>query len=215
MNLKEKLLSQGKTRWLDIGSAENFEEGFFYMDILPLKSFKTKSIKNVEKKYGKKYFHHDITNLSEKAIKELGKFDYIRMQHTFEHFSYEGGQEALKNCAKLLKKDGTLTISVPDLRIHVQRYLNNDYKKWDGFKWWALKRIPANSPSSFFFSIFAYSMPWEQHKWCYDYEGLEFQLKKTKQFKDIRELKLDNELTNVPFTHNRPEEDVCIIATRK
>lgn len=36
MNLKEKLISENKTRWLDIGNGGNFEDGFYYMDILPL-----------------------------------------------------------------------------------------------------------------------------------------------------------------------------------
>lgn len=215
MNLKEKLLAEGKTRWLDIGSAENFEEGFFYMDILPIKSFKAGTIRDDVERYGDKYFQADITNLKDEQIKRFGKFDYIRMQHTFEHFTYEEGQKALKNCAKLLKKGGFITISVPDLRVHIQKYLNNGYEKWTGFKWWAHKRIPKNSPNSFYFSIFAHSMPWERHMWCYDYEGLEYQLKKSQAFKDIKELGANDELANVPFTHNRPEEDVCVIAAKK
>lgn len=215
MNLKEKLLAEGKVRWLDIGSAENFEEGFFYLDKLPLESFKTEKIRNVSKKYGDKYFEMDIANLKDAEFKKLGIFDYIRMQHTFEHLTYEDGQKALRNCAKLLNKGGIISISVPDLRIHIQRYLKSDYKKWNGFKWWALKRIPVNAPNSYYFSIFVYSMPWEEHKWCYDYEGLEFQLKKTRMFKDIRELKLSDAMANVPFTHNRPEEDVCAFAIKK
>lgn len=215
MNLKEKLMQEGRTRWLDIGSAENFEEGFHYMDILSLKSYKTESIENVEVLYSDRYFEKDIRSLSDEEADDIGKFDYIRMQHLLEHLTYEEGQNALENSAKLLKKGGVITISVPNLKVHIQKYLNDEYKNWKGFQWWAHKRIPKDAPKSFYFSIFAHSMSWEKHKWCYDYEGLEFQLKKTKQFKDIRELKASDELANVPFTHNRPEEDVCVIATKK
>jgi len=207
MNLKEKLIKEQKNRWLDVGNGGNFEEGFYYLDTLP--------VTKVKSKYRKNYFEMNICRLSNDDIKKLGKFDYIRMQHLFEHLSYEEGKEALKNCAELLNKNGIITISTPDLRVYINKYLNNDYKKWDGFKCWAHKRIPLSSPNSFYFSIFAHSMPWEQHKWCYDGEGLIYQVKKSGKYKNIRELKINDELANNPFTHNRPEEDVCVIAARK
>ena len=89
------------------------------------------------------------------------------MQHAFEHFEFEDVNKILSNCAKLLNEDGYLIITTPDLKVHINNYLNNGYKKWNGFKWWAHKRIPMNSPMSFYFSVFAHSMPWEKHKWCY------------------------------------------------
>lgn len=57
-------------------------------------------------------------------------------------------------------------------------------------------------------------MPFESHKWCYDYEGLKYILEEIGEFENIKELKLNDELTNIPFTHNRPEEDVCIVAQK-
>jgi len=35
MILKEKLIKENKTIWLDIGCGKNFEEGFYYLDIKP------------------------------------------------------------------------------------------------------------------------------------------------------------------------------------
>ncbi len=192
---------------MDIGNGGNFEEGFYYLDVLQL---------NAEHNdMASKYFMKDILKLSVDDIVEMGKFDYIRMQHFFEHLTLEEGQIALKNISKLLKPAGIITISTPDLRIHIKKYLNDGYKGWEGFKWWTNKRISEDAPNSYYFSIFAYSMPWEQHKWCYDYEGLEYQLKTSGKFRDVKELKLADQLANIPFTHNRPEEDVCIIATKK
>jgi len=206
MNLKEKLIKENRNRWLDIGCGNNFEDGFYYLDIL----FK----KNVKMHARNRYFEKDIININRKTFKELGKFDLIRMQHCFEHFSYEEGAKVLKNCYKLLNKGGIILISTPDLRIHIQTYLNDGYKNWKGFQWWAHKRIPSGAPNSFYFSIFAYSMLWESHKWCYDFEGLKYQLEKCGGYKNIKELKQNDELAVCPFTHNRPEEDVCIIATK-
>lgn len=207
MNLKEKLLQEGKTRWLDIGPGGNFDDNFYYMDIFP------EGV--IDPKFRDRYFRNDIVNSSEEIPAKLGKFDFIRMQHIIEHLSYEDGRRALKNCAKLLKQNGLILITTPDLNIHVKKYLHDRYKNLEEFKWWANRRIPQDAPNSFYFSVFAHGIPYGgSHKWCYDFEGLKYQLEICGEFKDIRELKQDNPLANIPFTHNRPEEDVCVIATK-
>ena len=206
MNLKEKLIKENKNRWLDIGCGGNFESGFHYLDIFP------EGI--INPKFKKRYFRVDILNFSEAERKKLGKFDLVRMQHFLEHFSYEDGKQILENCAKMLKKNGVILITVPNLKIHIEKYLNDEYKNWKGFKWWANKRIPEDAPNSFYFSIFSYSMPYESHKWCYDFEGLKYLLELTDEYKNIKELKVNDPLAKVPFTHNRPEEDVCTVANK-
>lgn len=207
MVIKELLIKQNKTKWLDIGCGGVFDDDFYYIDLFPEGA--------INPKFKNRYFRIDILNSPKQELDKLGKFDLVRMQHTFEHFTYEEGQKVLKNCAFLLEKDGYILISTPDLKIHINKYLNNEYKNWKGFKWWANKRIPENAPNSFYFSIFAHSMPFEQHKWCYDYEGLEFILRGVGEFENIKELKVTDELADIPFTHNRPEEDVCVIAQKK
>ena len=93
--------------------------------------------------------------------------------------------------------------------------MNNEYKNWNKFKKWANKRIPSNAPSSFYFSIYTHSLIITQHKWCYDYAGLKYLIKLSHCYKNIKELKFTNKLSTYPFTHNRPEEDLCVIATNK
>jgi len=207
MNLREKLIREKRTRWLDIGSGGIFDDDFYYADTFP-DNF-------VQSEKRKRYFRINIIYSTPKELAPLGKFDFIRMQHVFEHFSFEEARTVLQNCSRLLKKGGALLITVPDLRTHINHYLKKDYKKWAVFKNWAENRVPPNSPDSFYFSMFAHSMPYEAHKWCYDFDGLQFQLKKSRRFKNIRELKLKNPLSGIPFTHNRPEEDLCMIAYRK
>lgn len=207
MNLKEKLLKANRKRWLDIGCGGNLELGFYYLDIFP------EGI--INPRFKKRYFRVDVLNFSETERKRLGKFDLVRMQHFLEHFSYEDGKQILKNCTKILRKNGIILITTPDLKIHIKKYLNNGYKNWENFKWWANKRIPKDAPNSFYFSIFAHSMLYEPHKWCYDYEGLKYLLESIKEYKNIKELKVSDSLSNYPFTHNRPEGVICIIANRK
>jgi hypothetical protein len=64
------------------------------------------------------------------------------------------------------------------------------------------QRIAKDAPNSFYFSIFAHSMIYESHKWCYDNDGLIYQLKKSNKFKNIWELKHSGSLALNPFTHN-------------
>lgn len=206
MTLREKLIKENKNKWLDIGCNKNFEEGFYYLDIFPKK--------NIPSKYRKRYFKINILNASSKELKTIGKFDLVRMQHVLEHFSYEEGKIVIKNIVRFLKKDGYVIITAPNLRINIKKYLKNEYKKWKAFKWWAIKRVPKDAPASFYFSVFAYSLPITPHKWCYDYEGLKYLLKSSGFFRNIKELKFNNSSASFPFTHNRPEEDVCIIARR-
>ena len=131
------------------------------------------------------------------------------MQHVFEHFSPEDGLTVLNNCASLLNPEGYLLISTPDLKKYIGFYLTDQIR--NNYEW-ALNRIKKESPNSFYFSVFTHSVKHERHEWCYDAEGLIYQINRTKKFKNIKEITLTDELANIPFTHNRPNEDVCVLA---
>jgi predicted SAM-dependent methyltransferase len=206
MSLKENLIKQNKTRWLDVGCGRNFEEGFFFLDKLPKKFINPKGVD--------KYFKVDLLNATESQLKILGKFDFIRMQHIMEHFSLEEGGKVLRAISGLLKDDGVVLITVPDLRINVKKYISKEFKKWTVFNSWAWKVIPKDSPDSFYFSVYTHSLPVTPHKWCYDYEGLKYLLEHSGLFKKIKKIDIEDKLANVPFTHNRPEEDLCIMANK-
>ena len=206
MKLRDQLVRDQKLRWIDIGCGGNFEDGFDYLDIF------AEDI--VEPHLRLRYHRVDILNSDSAAFSELGVYDLVRLQHTLEHFSLEEARQVLINCAALLERGGVLLITVPDLRVHIEKYLSDGYKDWEGFKDWALKRIPEDAPASFFFSIFTHSMPYESHRWCYDAPGLEFLLQKATQYEVIRELKFTDPEASQPFTHNRPEEDLCFVAKR-
>lgn len=202
IGLNAKLIAENKSNWLDIGCGGKFEENFRYLDKFPIETIEKKDL----------YFQADIVNLSSEEINKIGKYDLIRMQHVFEHFTPEDGLKVLDNCAKLLNSDGYILISTPDLNKFIALYLNSEIRNYYD---WAKKRIDVDSPDSFYFSIFTHSVMYEKHEWCYDAKGLIYQLEKSGKFKNIQELKLDHELASIPFTHNRPIEDVCVLAQLK
>ncbi len=206
--LRAKLLEQGRNRWLDMGSSGKFSDNFFFADLYPKEEAKPE-LKD-------RYFQFNATEvLTDKQVSEMGTFDLIRMQHVFEHFTPEGGQIALQNCGQLLNAGGYILISVPDLEIFIKRYRRKCVDKDWPFKDWAESRIEAGAPQSFYFSIFSHSVLYQSHQWCYDFDGLEYSLAKTGLYTNIKRLGLYDTLSEIPFTHNRPWEDVCILAQKK
>jgi predicted SAM-dependent methyltransferase len=203
-------LESGKSRWLEIGCGGKLDDDFHYVDIFP------EGI--VDRSARGRYSRLDIVNASTQDLEKLGRFDFVRMQHVFEHFTPEDGSRVLQNVGSLLHAGGLLLITTPDLRIHSKTYLNGGYKdnvRMESYNSNARMRIPEDAPNSFYFSVFAHSLLYEKHLWCYDFDGLRYQLSRTDLFEEIEEIGLEHPLASCPFTHNRPEYDVCVLARRK
>ncbi len=205
--LSQQLRRENRTRWLDLGSSETYLEGFFFANLHP--------VEEVERRVKESYFQFNAAvEHSDEELSHMGTFDLIRMQHVFEHFTPEEAQIVLKNCHRLLNDGGYLLISVPDLEIFVNRYRHNCLDASWNFKDWAHNRIEAGSPQSYYFSIFTHSILYEAHKWCYDRDGLIFSINHNGLFKEAERLSLYHRLAELPFTHNRPEEDLCVLARK-
>jgi SAM-dependent methyltransferase len=129
----------------------------------------------------------------------------------------------LRACARLLKPGGYLVLSVPDLRLHVKAYLSK-YRPLSAriYRDFAVRwRVPENAPPSSVFSVFAHQggyreplLEGDAHKWCYDFDGVRYQIDRAGGFESIRSLSVFHPLAGTPFTHNRPAEDLCVIATK-
>ncbi len=206
---EKNLTKNNQTRWIDIGcSGNNLNNNFYYADLYP--------VEDCLEEMKSKYHQLDISKPIEKVVKtKLGKFDFIRMQHVFEHFTYEQASIVLDNCYELLEENGKLLISVPDLDIYLKRYFNGSLKHISSFGPWAHTRIKENSPQSDYFSIYAHSMLHEKHLWCYNKKGLIHKIISSGKFKNVKKIGILNKLAGIPFTHNRPEEDLCVIAVKK
>ena len=207
--IEDELLKTNQTKWLDLGSSINrTNQNFYFVDLYP--------VEECLDEMKDKYYQLDIsTPITQDAKNKLGKFNLIRMQHVFEHFTYEQASIVLDNCYELLEENGKLLISVPDLDIYAKRYLNGTLKHISSFGPWAQTRINKDSPNSDYFSIYAHSMLHEKHLWCYNKTGLINKIIASGKFKNANKIGLLNKYAGIPFTHNRPEEDLCVIATKK
>jgi predicted SAM-dependent methyltransferase len=206
--LSNLLEEEGKTRWLDMGSSSSFTKNFYFADLYPKEEAKPE-LKD-------RYYQFNATEeISEELLKEMGTFDLIRMQHVYEHFTPEQTDIVLANCHKLLNQGGYLLVTVPDLKIFVDRYRRNCLDVSWSFTDWAETRIEKGSPQSDYFSIFTHSVLYQSHHWCYDEAGLINSINKKGLFQDVKRMSLFDKLAEIPFTHNRAWEDLCVIATKK
>ena len=63
-------------------------------------------------------------------------FDYIFSEHMIEHISYSQGSQMLSECYRILKNNGTIRISTPNLAFLIDLYkepksdLQERYVKW-------------------------------------------------------------------------------------
>jgi len=206
--LEQELQEKGLSKWLDIGSSINHtNKNFYFADLY--------SVEECLPEMADKYFQFNISEpISSEDINKLGKYDFIRMQHVFEHFTYEQADIVLQNCHKLLNTNGKLLISVPDLDIYIKRYLNRTIREIPSFGPWARKRIEVNAPDSDYFSIFSHSLLHQKHLWCYNKIGLIKKLYNSGHFRNIERIGLFHKFAGIPFTHNRCQEDLCVIATK-
>jgi len=103
---------------LHIGCGGSLLEGWLNSDIAP---------------YSGKVLQLDATRMFPFAN---GTFDYIFSEHMIEHISYVSGCAMLAECHRVLKKNGKIRISTPDLRFLIDLYgdskspLQKEYIKW-------------------------------------------------------------------------------------
>jgi len=114
---------------LNLGCGNQTPEGWINVDYAlgarlvkqPLFSIINKKIKLFNLDWDKRIFIHD---LRKRFPWKDNSIDIIYTSHTLEHLSREEGLHFLKNCFRVLRKDGLIRIIVPDLFAIVSKYIN-------------------------------------------------------------------------------------------
>ena len=99
--------------------------------------------------------------------------DFIYNEHFLEHLTVEEGISAIKDFFRILKPGGVMRIAMPDLKITIQTYLDEDWKE-NGkafLEKYGLAFIQTRAES------INISFRCWGHKWLYDWEELERRLK--------------------------------------
>ena len=92
----------------------------------------------------------------------------IYTSHMFEHLSREGAKSFLHEAYRILKTDGVLRVSVPDLKINVEKYLNNE----DADEFMNDIFVEAPPINTLKQKVFLFLNGYRHHQWMYDGKSL-------------------------------------------
>lgn len=113
---------------------------------------------------------HNIqfADATKKLPLKTSSVDCIYTSHMFEHLSQLGARNFLQEAKRVLKDGGVLRISVPDLRLAVNKYLTS--KDADAFMRGLLVQAPPINTlmQRFFLFVTGY----RHHQWMYDGDSL-------------------------------------------
>ena len=117
--------------------------------------------------------------------------DCIYSSHLLEHIAYQELILFLKNCLKLLKKDGYFSVCVPSVRNYVEAYINDDefFEKEKACKG-ALVETGSGLDQLNYIAYMA-----GQHNYMFDEENLVNILQKV-GFKGVKIRKFDSQIDN-------------------
>ncbi len=90
--------------------------------------------------------------------------DVLYSSHMVEHLDPSGAEQFLKAAFRLLRPGGTIRISVPDIRKHVDHYI----KTGDADAFMAATRLCVPQPRTFRKRIHAVLVGPRHHQWMYD-----------------------------------------------
>ena len=113
-------VGDGKLK-INIGCYTNmFHNGWLNLDIIPLEEFAQNN--------GYKFYRKDAR---EHLPFEDQSVDLIYSSHFLEHLTYDEGKTFLKECKRILKKDGVMRLIVPDAELLINKYISNDLSEFD------------------------------------------------------------------------------------
>lgn len=116
---------------VNLGCGNQTPEGWINVDYslgsrlakVPLFSLFNSQFKLFDSSWNPDIFLHD---LRKKFPWSDGEVDIVYSSHTLEHLNKHQGLQFLRECYRVLKKDGLIRIVVPDLRQFVSAYINGD-----------------------------------------------------------------------------------------
>lgn len=101
-----------------------------------------------------------LVDIRKKFPFKTKSIDYLYCSHVLEHFEKEECKEILRECRRVLKKDGIFRIVLPDLNMMIKNYKNADEfcNEFYGFE-----KDKFNKLEKFFI---------RGHLWMYDFESI-------------------------------------------
>ena len=141
------------------------------------------------------FIHHDLSwglPLNDCSV------DFIFTSHFIEHLYKQDAKKLLQDCYRVMKPDGILRVSIPDLEYAISLYSS-------GKKYEMLNNYFFIEDDSFY----------ARHKFMYDFEIISEVLRSI-GFHSIQKLKYQyGEVPDLPILDNRPDESLFIEAKKQ
>ncbi len=108
---------------------------------------------------------------------ESNQFDYIFSEHMIEHLEYAGGSSMLKECFRVLRKNGTIRVSTPDLPFLIDLYRSDKSAQQIEYIKWATDNFVPDTDYDDVFVINNFMRAWG-HTFIYDEKTLRSAMEK-------------------------------------
>ncbi|MCR4328924.1 MAG: class I SAM-dependent methyltransferase [Candidatus Roizmanbacteria bacterium] len=99
---------------------------------------------------------------------ENGTVDVVYSSHMLEHLDKEDASKFLKNVRRVLRSGGIVRIAVPDIRHHVENYLQDG----DANKFIDKTLLSSSNPKTLFEKLKYLTVGDRHHQWMYDGNSL-------------------------------------------
>jgi predicted SAM-dependent methyltransferase len=142
-------MSQHEIRKLHIGCGDHLLDGWLNADYHPVSP---------------KVLHLDATRrfpLGDKVI------DYVFSEHMIEHIEYRQGMHMLRECYRILKPDGKIRVTTPDLAFLIALYAKERSDLQSAYIKWSTDRFIGGPSNQATFVINNFVRNWG-HQFIYD-----------------------------------------------
>ena len=176
-----------------------------YLLVKFLRLFNKQQIENIE--WNKKH-KIQFADASKKIPLETNSVDCVYTSHMLEHISRDGALVFLSEALRVLKTNGVLRISVPDLRMAINNYLTDD----DANEFMEYISVQARPIGNLREKLQLFISGYRHHQWMYDGKSLSLLMEES-GFRDVRvyskgETSIKN--LNGLNLHERSEESVYV-----
>jgi len=170
-----------------------------------LRLLNKQQIENIE--WNKKH-KIQFADASKKIPLETNSVECVYTSHMLEHISRDGALVFLSEALRVLKTNGVLRISVPDLRMAINNYLTDD----DANEFMEYISVQARPIGNLREKLQLFISGYRHHQWMYDGKSLSLLMEES-GFRDVRvyskgETSIKN--LNGLNLHERSEESVYV-----
>lgn len=100
---------------------------------------------------------------------------YLYASHFIEHLAFEDGIIFLKRCYMMMKKNGIIRLTFPDMELWIKQYYENNIDFFNKYKSFYFPTRDVKTKGEIFMS----QVHGSGHKWNYDFESMKDIMKRT------------------------------------